>query len=182
MRIAAISIPSTNTAFAVSTRPKPGSPGSFEAMVSLNSSLLKSIIPTNRQIITGLNVWFQLLSNDFIWLEILTDNAGNIISANIASYGLASNPTWTPSANPGASDGPFLYNISFDGQGNSLFTQTNARVPIAQAIANSLGEPQITQLLTSNLLMEISLYQGPTDNGLSVISIAYPKLWVGPYL
>lgn len=168
--------------FQITTRKITGS-NLYQAKVNLQSSLLKSIIPNDRQTINGLDTWFNLDGNDFIWLSVACsiETFGLIISANIESWGLGSSPTFTPSANPGSSDGPFTYFTTFDGNGNKLFTQTAARVPIAQSVAGDQGQPIITQLLFTNLIWQRMRYASDSASGSIIVPIFYPQpIWSAP--
>lgn len=180
-RIASISNSSINTPFAVIKRQKPNALGAWEAQVNINSTLLLSIIPNDIQVITGLNSWFDLDGEDFIWLDISIGDTF-ITSATIASWGIGSNPTFTPNASPGASDGPFNYTTTTDVSGNLTFIQTRARIPIALSHDDDQGNPVLTQLLFSNLIMETSAYNGLTDDGNAVVSILYPRNFTGAYV
>src|ERR1700748_2533193 len=54
--------------FSVTTRPNPDDPDTFQAKVFLQSNLMKSVILSDRQEITGLDSWFNYdVGNDLIY-------------------------------------------------------------------------------------------------------------------
>lgn len=177
--------------FSVETRVSPGSdPGANpdQASVYWNSSLLKSIILNDVQDITGLSSqtdpnWFQFnYGNDLIWLEITLDGMGSVTGATIQSYGLGG--AWEPADLPtqtGTGSGPFEYTLTFDDNGNSVFSQTKARIPI---FMSTTGASVVNiQLLNSNLLMEGDIYVGDTqDDGSATVGLLMPKPYAGPYI
>jgi len=149
--------------FQVTWQPKPDNPEgtTFQASIEYNSSLMKSLKPSDRQTITGLNPappytehnpknWFDLIANDLIWLEITTSSTYTITAATIKSYGMGDvmDPTldaWD------ASGDSFICN---DGAvAPAVPVQTKCRVVIAQSVPDADGKPTLTQLLRTHLLM-----------------------------
>ncbi len=81
----------TDHPFRLVTRTTDG--GTTEGGVIFESSLFKSLRPNDKQAITGLlnedrsTGWFNLTTDDAIWLGIVFDGSGNVTSATIDSKG-----------------------------------------------------------------------------------------------
>lgn len=179
--------------FKVYIRSNPDNPALYQARVSYNSSLLKSIRPDDKQEITGLSSeandgnsdedWFPFDSgDDFIWLEISLNDDYSVASATISSWGQGSDPNWTPSKNPGEDDGPFTYSVDYDDYDNAIFTQKKARLQIFQSNTLIDGSISNRQLLNSHLLMISETYYGDTDDGKASIYTVRPTPYAGPYI
>ncbi len=167
--------------FKVYTRTNPDNPALFQAKVELNSSLMKSIKADDRQIITGLDEWFDYTpGGDFIWLEITLNGYGGTTAATINSYGLGG--AWAPGDGPqayGTNSGPFEYDTYYDGFGNPYYSQYIARIGIFQSTYSSVEPYPIldNQLLNTHLCMEGDIWTGGP-----IIPIVMPKPYAGPYI
>lgn len=180
-----IAIASAPSPFQVTIQEDPSSPGSYQASVYWNSSLLLSTVLTDTQPITGLAAWFTLdLGNDLIWLDITLDGFGDVTGATINSYGLGG--SWNPSDPPqvfGTGSGPFEYEITFDANGNQIISQYMARIPIFESVTSTASPFPISniQLLNQNLIMEGDIDTG-SSGGPGVTGLLMPKPFAGPYV
>lgn len=172
-----------------------------QASVYWNSSLLQNSILNNIQVINGLANsngnpnWFTFIpGNDLIWLEGIINPVGSAIgtpvvsSAKINSYGLGG--TWGKGDLPGeygSGHGPFEYQLTFDANGNSIFTQYLFRIQIFESTTSSVAPFPVSniQLLNQNLIMQGDNYVGnlfTTADGPAGIGIIMPKPFAGPYI
>lgn len=195
-------VTTSSTPFQVIKRANPESPGTFQASIYWDSSILKSIIPDDTLTIVGLanaptpigdgdRNWFTLIPEDFIWVDVAVDNFGVPTgSAHVGSYGLGSTPTFEPGSPPGdgtgaGTYGPVIYTIGMDVFLNTYYTQTHIRIPVALTHAGE-GGPVLRQLLKSNLRLNGGLYNGPKKdtNGTGNIIVGIVELvpWIAPYL
>lgn len=131
--------------FKVTLREKADSPGEFEGKVSLNSILLKSLSPADKQTITGLNTWFDVILEDVIWLE-LTISAGAITAAAIKSLGNGDSG-FDPSIIP-----PYISGSYVEDDGAGTPAQNVARALIAWTRAE-LGSDFLAQSCETHLMM-----------------------------
>lgn len=134
--------------FQVLTRPKKGSPGSFEAKVELHSDLMKSGQPNDNLTITGLDTWFAFIATDVICVSIdVTDLVPS--GATIRSYGQGNTtfdptfPAWDPTM-----DG---YLVS---DGGDPAAQAGAFILIASSVPDDHGNPKLTQHQFTHMLLE----------------------------
>jgi len=132
--------------FKVFLRSKPGAPGVTQAGVYYFSSLYKSLRPNDKQAITGLlsedraSGWFDLIGNDAIWLGIVFDSSGNVISASIDSWGQSDDFDITQSAWSGN-------NGYCEDDGNNPPVHQTSRKLIAYTIADDDGNPVLHQVM-----------------------------------
>jgi hypothetical protein len=126
--------------FKFSVREKEGSPGEFEGMVTLESSLYKSLRPNDKQSITGLDSWFDVIPNDAIWLGIVFDSGGEIVSASIDSWGQSDSFSVSASAWSGS-------NGYCEDDGGDPPSHQASRKLIAYTLADIGGFPVVHQVM-----------------------------------
>lgn len=122
-------------------RPKSGSPGFFEGKVVLKSSLYLSLRPNDKQAITGLDDWFDVIGNDAIWLGVIFDGFGSVVSAQIDSWGQGDDFNISESAWSGNNG-----YCEDDGDTENPVHQTSRKL-IAYTIADDDGVPIPTQAM-----------------------------------
>jgi hypothetical protein len=138
---AGASVAATSHPFQVLTRQKEG--GGYEAKVVLESSLYKSLRPNDKETITGLDTWFELIGNDAIWLGIVFDSDGSVTSASIDSWGQSDSFDLTQSAWSGE-DG---YCEDDEAEDIEDAKHQTSRKLIAYSVAGDEGEPILTQAM-----------------------------------
>lgn len=160
----------------------------YKATVNSRGSLLRNYVLNNNQAITGLDSPFVFdFGNDLIWLDITIDPTTGLPTATtVNSYGLGG--VWAPSDLPseyGTGHGFFEYQITFDSEGNSIFTQYLARIPIFESTTSSVSPFPVSniQMLNANLIMTGDVYSGPTtSDGDAIIGISMPKPFSAPFI
>ena len=148
--------------FQILQRENPSSPGSFQASVYWNSSLMKSLKPNDTQTIIGLNDqptdgvdglnWFPMITADAIWLGTTFDSSGNITDCRIASWGQSNTfditaEAWTTNAY-----------VTDDGGTPPVFQV--ARTLLGYSVAGALGRPEIVQCVTTDLMLKNCVIDG----------------------
>lgn len=108
--------------------------------VVLESSLYKSLRPNDKQTISGLDTWFDAIANDAIWLGIVFNSSGNVISASIDSWGQSDDFDLTQSAWSGE-------NGYCEDDGEDPPAHQASRKLIAYSVAGEDGEPVLTQVM-----------------------------------
>lgn len=112
----------------------------WEAKVTLESWLYKSLRPNDKQTVTLVDTWFPLLGNDAIWLGIVFDSLGAITYVGIDSWGQnkvfeIDELAW--SGNDGYCE---------DDGGTPPVHQTSRKL-IAYSVADDDGNPVLTQVM-----------------------------------
>lgn len=131
--------------FKVTIRPKES--GGFEAKVNINSSLMKSLRPDDRQVISGLDTWFNCIANDVIWLGIVfTPGTSTIESASIDSYGQGD--VFVVSENAWSGNNGYC-----ESDGADPPSHQTSRVMIAYTLAGSDGSPTLYQTCYTHLIL-----------------------------
>lgn len=138
---------SSSHPFKVSIRLKGESETEWEAMVELNSSLYKSLRPNDKVAITGLDDWFDLISNDAIWLGVTFDDSGEVDWVGIDSWGQTASFNIDENAWSG-NDGY----CEDDGESEDPKHQTSRKL-IAYTVAGDEGQPVLTQVMFHDQLL-----------------------------
>ncbi len=136
-------------AWKIATRQKQGSPGQYECKIELESDLLKSLKPNDRQIVTGLDDWFTFFANDLIWLHLQIGEFG-IIGSTIYSYGQGDEDL-DPTAQAWTVGGY----VEADDNDDPLSTQNVLKVMLAFAYPNAAGAPILVQAADSHFVLKI---------------------------
>lgn len=132
----------------VSMRENPDTPGQFQALVYLNSDLLKSLRPDDGQTVTGLNTWFDLINNDVIWIEIPISSYAPT-GASIDSYGQGDD-AFVPTAQPWTEGG---YVEAVDNE-NTSSPQNKLRIMLAYTQPDEItGNPVLYQKAYTNFYL-----------------------------
>ena len=137
----------------VTMQAKAGAPGEYEATVETESDLLKSVRDDDYQEVTGLGVYFPLITEDVIWLEITIDSTLATTSATVKSYGQGDDE-YVPGEMPYTAGG------IVEDDGGSPPKQTVARLPIAKTSPGPSGQPVLTQLAYNHAMMWTTVIQG----------------------
>lgn len=149
-------------------REKEDAEGQYEGKVVAKSSLLKDMRPDDRQTISGLDTWFDLIGNDAIWIGIVFNRFGVITSCSIDSWGQGDTfniDEYAWSTNDGYCE---------DDEDATEPRHQTSRLLIAFTIAGPDGEPVPTQCLFDHLLLRnINIDGRPAK---------YPFPFVGPYI
>ena len=130
--------------FQVIWRKNPANPLLFQAMVNLDSSLLKSQNLFDNVAITGLNTWFDCTANDTFWLMGAVSSLALSGSPTIHSFGQGHTDY-----NPAASD--WTTGGTVENDSASPPNQTFFRKVIAVSVADGAGRPSITNKVSTNL-------------------------------
>lgn len=139
---------SSDHPFKVTMRNHPTAENRYQALVNVNSSLMKSLKPDDRQIITGLDEWFELITTDVIWLGIVfTPGTTTITSASIDSYGLGD--SFDPTAAAWSANNSYC-----EGDGTAENEHQTSRVMIAYTFPGDDGSPTLHQTCYTHLVLQ----------------------------